>query len=108
MSWLSELDWPTLLLALAILSHGLITTRKTKDMAGEMAAMAAKVDAAVALVAAIEAKIQALHDATASSIDPAAVQALADHMQTAVLDPLNAIVAEPAPAVGSVTSGGAA
>jgi hypothetical protein len=99
--WLYQLDWPILLLAFAIAFNTAETIRKARLMAGEVAAVQAKIDAVVALIALVEAKVQALHNATASSIDPASVQALADHLQTAVVDPLNAIVATPAPAVGS-------
>jgi hypothetical protein len=100
-AWLSELDWPTLLLAVTIAITATLTIRKINHMAGEVEAVQAKIDAVVKLIVAVQQKVQDLHMATASSIDPAAVQALADHLQTAVIDPLNAIVATPAPAVGS-------
>lgn len=102
--WLADLDWPTLLLALAFLVNSISlasTNRKIHNMAGEVAAVAAKIDEVAVAVVAVQAKVQALHDASASGIDPAAVVALGAHLQTAVLDPLNAIVATPAPPVGS-------
>jgi Ethanolamine utilization protein EutJ (predicted chaperonin) len=100
-AWLSEFDWPILLPALAV---SLITAeiiRKARHMAGEVEAVQTKIDAVVKLIVAVQQKVQDLHMATASSIDPASVQTLADHLQTAVIDPLNAIVATPAPPVGS-------
>lgn len=99
MDWLTDLDWPMLLVALGMLLNAHYTRhliKRTKHMAGEVSGLKAEVARAGVVAGEAVAKIQALHDASAAGIDPADVVAATEALKAAN-DMVAAKVEEPTP-----------